>query len=158
MADTVAGAKLHIGTTLAAANRSEFEADTYTEIKGLSNMGEFGASANILQFPLISDEFVPKSKGTRNAGDPAAVVARISDDPGQVALRLAEKTKFFYNFKWVLPDAVDESHTDTIIYFRALVAGIPNQFGGNEDFITETYNLAIYPGPTFVESEVISSP
>lgn len=158
MADTVAGAKISIGTTLAAASRSQFEADTYIEIGGTSNIGEFGASANILQFPLISEAFVAKSKGTRNAGDPAIVCARLSADNGQRALRAAELTKFFYNFKLELPDAINESHTDTVIYFRALVAGVPNQFGGVEDFITETYNLAIYPGPLFIESEIITSP
>lgn len=158
MADTVAGALLYIGTTLAATNRTEFEADAYTIINGTSNIGEFGASANILQFPLISEEFVAKSKGNRNAGDPAIVCARLSGDAGQIALRAAERTKFFYNFKLVLPDAVDESHTDTTVYWRALVAGVPNQLGGVEDFITETYNLAIYPGPVFVESAIITSP
>jgi hypothetical protein len=162
MADTVAGSKLYIGTTAEIDFTSDstaiadFEADTYVEIKKISNIGEFGRSANIVQFPLIAEEFVEKSKGTRNAGDPAIVCARSSSDPGQVAVRLAERTKFFYNFKLSLPDAINEMYTDTVVYFRALVGGIPNQLGGVEDFITETYTLAIYPGPVFVESALIS--
>lgn len=164
---TFAGGKLSIGTTAAIDYSSyenavaDFEADFTAngmEVGGLNNMGEFGGAANVLQFPLVSDEFVDKSKGTRNAGDPAVIVGRISDDPGQIRMRAAEKTKFKYNFKLELEDAVDENHTNTIYYFRALVAGVPNQFGGNEDFVTETYTLAIYPGPTIVESELISSP
>lgn len=161
---TFGGGKLYIGTTRPVdfssplSARQDFEADTYTEIGGLNNMGEFGASANVVQFPLVGDDYVDKSKGTRNAGDPAVIVGRISDDPGQIKVREAEKTKYKFNFKLELADAVDENHTNTIYYFRALVAGVPNQFGGNEDFVTETYTLGVYPGPLIIESELITSP
>lgn len=161
-ADTFAGAKLYIGTTLSIDYTSDmtaqqdFESDDFVEIKEISNVGEIGANANIVTFPVVSDDFVRKAKGTRNAGDPAIVVGRISDDPGQIKVRAAEKTKFYYNFKLELADAQDENHTDTVIYFRALVAGVPNQFGGNEDFVTETYSLGIYPRPLIIESESFS--
>lgn len=164
---TFAGGKLFIGTTAAIdytsrpATIASFESDMLNnglEIGGLNNMGEIGAAANVVQFPLVSDDFVAKSKGTRNAGDPAVIVGRLSDDPGQIRVREAEATKYYYNFKLELEDAENEMMTNTVIYFRALVAGIPNQFGGNEDFVTETYTLAIYPRPTFVESSPIPSP
>jgi len=158
MAGTFAGAHIGIGTTMAAATQSEFESDTYTEILEVSNMGEFGGSANVLQFPIVSDEFVVKSKGTRDGGDPALVVGRLSNDPGQIAVRNAEKTKYYFNFKLELEDAVDEQHTNTVIYFRAIVAGSPIQFGGVEDFVTETYTLGIYPRPLIIESALIPSP
>lgn len=162
MADTLAGAKLFIGTTAAIRfdtyqnSVQDFEADVYTEIGEISNIGEFGAAANIVQFPILSDDYVRKSKGTRNAGDPVIVVGFVADDPGQVKVRAAEKTKFYYNFKLVLADAVDENHSDSVIYFRALCAGVPKQFGGNEDFVTESYSLGIYPGPIEVLSEAFS--
>lgn len=162
MSDTFAGAKLYIGTT-AAVNfatdntaQASFEGDDYVEIKEISNVGEIGAAANIVQFPIVSDDFVKKAKGTRNAGDPVIVVGYVADDPGQLRVRAAERTKFYYNFKLELADAVDENHTDTIIYFRALVAGVPKQFGGNEDFVTESYTLGIYPRPLELPSESFS--
>lgn len=162
---TFAGGKLYIGTTLAIpfdqgeeAAIEAFEADSYTEIGGLNNMGEFGANANIVQFPLVSDDYVTKSKGTRDAGDPAVVCGRLSDDPGQILLRSGERTRFYYNFKLVLADAVDLNHTDTVIYMRGMIGGTPIQTGGNEDFVTETYTLALYPGPIIIESEEITSP
>ena len=158
MANTFAGAKIYLGTTTSATNRSEFEADTYIKIEEVSNMGELGSAANVLQFPLVSDDFVVKAKGTRNAGDPALVVGRVSNAPGQIALRAAERTKFYYNFKLELEDAPDENTTNTVIYFRALVAGANNTFGGNEDFVTETYTLGIYPRPLIIEQEAIPSP
>jgi len=163
MADTVAGSTLWIAGTepidfsTDETALADFEGLSYTEIKGLSNIGEFGASSNILTFPLISDEYVDKSKGTRNAGDPAIVAARMPRDPGQIAVRAAEKTKYKFNFKLVDADAESELHTNTVTYFRALVAGIPNQRGGNEDFVTETYALGIYPRPIIVFSHIPSS-
>jgi len=158
MAQTFAGAKIYIGTTVNAVTRDDFEADTYLAIEEVSNMGEIGSTANVLQFPLVSDDFVIKSKGTRNAGDPALVVGRVSSAPGQQALRAAERTKFFYNFKLELEDAPNELTTNTVFYFRALVAGANNTLGGNEDFVTETYTLGIYPRPLIIEQEPITSP
>lgn len=162
--DTAAGAKLSIGTTAEidyatseAAALADFESESpWTEILNVSNIGEFGSSANILKFPVLSDSYVPKSKGTRDAGDPAIVVGRIPDDPGQLLVRAAEKTKFYYNFKLELEDARSALYTNTVIYFRALVAGVPNQIGGNEDFVTETYALGVYPQPIYDNSHLAS--
>jgi hypothetical protein len=162
MSDTFSGAKIYIGPTTQIdyttdeTARVAFEALSYTEIKEVSTVGEIGASANIVTFPIVSDDFVKKAKGNRNAGDPVIVVGRVPDDPGQVAVRAAERTKFYYNFKMVLNDAIDENHSDTVYYWRALVAGVPNQFGGGEDFVTESYALGIYPRPLIIESEVTS--
>ena len=164
MTDTFAGARLSMGTTAPidytsdSSAQTAFEADDYLEIHDVSNVGEIGSAANIVTFPVVSDDFVRKSKGTRNAGDPVIVVGRISDDPGQMRVRAGERTKFYYNFMLELADAVDEHHTDTVIYFRALVGGVPNQFGGNEDFVTESYALGIYPRPLIIESEFVTSP
>lgn len=158
---TFAGAKIYIGGTDAAANLTAFEAfpeNYWTEITNVSNMGEFGASANIVQFPVVSDKYVKKSKGTRNAGDPVLVVGRVSDDAGQIKMRDAEDTKFYFNFRMILEDAANETMTNTVIFWRALVASVTNQFGGVEDFVTESYSMGIYPKPFIHESEAISSP
>lgn len=155
---TFAESKFYIGTTAAAPNQAGFEADTYTEVTNLSNFGEMGGAANILTFPLVSEKYFKKSKGARNAGDPAVVVGRISNDPGQIAMRAAEETKYTYNFKLEVADAEDEEHTNTIFFFRAIVASATKQFGGNEDFRTETYTLGIQGKLVIVESVEIPSP
>jgi hypothetical protein len=156
MADTAAGAKLYIGTTTGATVQSEFEGDSYTEIKEISNIGQFGAAANVLTFPVLGDDYVLKAKGTRNAGDPAVVVGRNPTDPGQLALRAAEATNNYYNFKLDLADSQSPTMTNTVVYFRALVTGKPTDVGGVEDFITDTFTLAIYPAPIYVEGSVTS--
>lgn len=153
---TFAGSTLEIGTTAAASDETSFAADAYVPIGGLNNMGEVGSSANVVTFPLVSEDFVKKSKGTRNAGDPAVVVERLPNDAGQIALRAAEETKYFYNFRLTIADAENENMSDTVIYFRALVVGVPIATGGVEDFVTETYTLGIYPRPLIINSAVIS--
>lgn len=155
---TFAGGELSIGTTAAATTQNEFEADTYLSIAELSNMGEFGGAANILTFPVVSRLYNKKGKGSRNGGDPVVVVGRISDDPGQQAMRAAEQTNFTYNFKLEVPDAEGPNYTNTVIYFRAIVASATMQFGGPEDFRTETYALGIQGASLIVESELIVSP
>lgn len=155
---TNAGSKLYIGTTAQAETLEQFELDSYVEIENVSNVGEFGSSANIVQFPTLGDDFVQKSKGTRNAGDPAIVVGRIPNAVGQAAVAAAEATNFYYNFKYELDNAPSPAHTKTVIYFRALVGGAMGQFGGNEDFTTKTYTLGIYPRPIEVEPELLPSP
>lgn len=154
---TFADAKLEIGTT-AIVDRSaadgglaDFEADIYIEIEGLHDMGDLGAEANVINFELVTDKWSKKSKGLRNAGDPAVVVERRAGAPGQTAMRAAEQTKFFYNFRLTLADAESATVTNTVYYFSALVIGANNQFGGVEDFVTETYVLGIYPGPLIID-------
>lgn len=162
MAGTFAGGVLRIGTTALIDFTSpetalaDFLDDDYVIIGELNNMGELGSVANIVQFPLVSDDFVQKAKGGRNAGDPAIIVGRKSDDPGQIRVRAGEATNFYHNFWLSINDAANENYSKTAVYFRAIIAGIPMQFGGQEDFVTETYTLGAYPRPLIVESALIS--
>lgn len=155
---TFAGGVLSIGTTMTATNQAQFESDTYLVINELSNMGEFGGASNILTFPVVSRQYNKKGKGSRNGGDPVVVVGRLADDPGQQAIRAAEQTNFTYNFKLEVPDAEGPGFTNTVIYFRAIVASSTMQFGGPEDFRTETYALGIQGKSLIVESAAIASP
>ena len=54
MADvsTTAGAKIYIGTTVDAPNISAFKADSYTEIKEVEDLGEFGDESSEVEFTL----------------------------------------------------------------------------------------------------------
>lgn len=126
------------------------------EIEGINNLGEIGPTDNIVSFSLVKKRFSKKAKGESNAGDPVLLVGRLSDDPGQVRLRAAQKTKNYYNFKLIAADAESENETDTVIYFRALVGSATKGFGGNEDFMTEAYTLAIYPEPIVDEGATFS--
>lgn len=160
VANTLAGAKVEIGTTAAINFTSDatatvaFQADAYVLINEISNIGEIGPESNIVTFPVISDHFVRKAKGTANAGDPVLLVGYVADDAGQIALRAAEKKPYYYNFRLTLNDAVDDDHDPTVLYFRALVGSAKFGLGGNEDFVTNAYTLGIYPGPVVIPSAV----
>lgn len=165
---TAAGSRLWIGSTAAidfstpetalAAFEAEFDdaSPPKPEVGNISNFGTIGPLANIVTFPVLSDAYVQKGKGTRNAGDPVCVVGRLPNDPGQVAMREAEESNYYYNFRLELNDAPDENHSNTVIYFRALVAGAQIQIGANEEFVTDSYALGIYPQPLVVESAELS--
>lgn len=164
MAETFAESKLFIGTTAPidftsdASAIADFEADDWKEVMELSNMGDFGPTANILSFQTVSDKYSKKGKGGYNAGDPAVVFGRLPNDPGQQRVRDAVKDKYYRNFKLELADAESENYTNSVIYFRALVSGAPGQFGGQESFMTQTASLGIYPAPVEVPSAFVTSP
>ena len=43
-----------------------------------------------------------------------------------------------------------------VFYCRAIVAGAEEPMGENEDFVTESYTLGIYPRPIIVESVLVT--
>lgn len=141
-ASTTAGAKIYIGTTVAATNLSGFEADTYTEIKEVEDLGEFGDESAEVEFTSIGDSRKRRYKGTRDAGVLELVCGRDPLDPGQVAALAAEQVKDAYNFKVVVNDA-PVGGTPTTYYFRALVMSAKNSFGTVDNIVKVTFNLAI---------------
>lgn len=141
-ASTTAGAKIYIGTTAAAANLTAFEADTYTEIKEVEDLGEFGDESAEVEFTSIGDSRKRRYKGTRDAGVLELVCGRDPLDPGQVAALAAEQVKDAYNFKVVVNDA-PVGGTPTTYYFRALVMSAKNSFGTVDNIVKVTFNLAI---------------
>jgi len=104
----VAGCKIYIGTVLADKDAdftaSDFTSQTWTEIKGWSQMGPIGDTAELISTNVIDGSRTKKMKGTRNAGSMQNVFAVIPTDPGQIALIAAEKTSDNYAFKVELND------------------------------------------------------
>ncbi|MFG1221713.1 phage tail tube protein [Xanthobacter wiegelii] len=141
-ASTTAGAKIYIGTTAAAANLTAFEADTYTEIKEVEDLGEFGDESAEVEFTSIGDSRKRRYKGTRDAGVLELVCGRDPLDAGQIAALAAEQVKDAYNFKVVVNDA-PVGGTPTTYYFRALVMSAKNSFGTVDNIVKVTFNLAI---------------
>ncbi len=73
------------------------------------------------------------------------VIDRDSADAGYIALIAAEKTAFAYNFKVELNDkpATGGSPKNSIFYFKAIVASATNKFGGPDDMVQTTFELAV---------------
>ena len=104
-----AGAKLYIGTALAAKNGDFVEADftsvTWTQINPMESIGSLGDTASEITFDGISNARTQKLKGVRNAGNMECVAGIDYADDGQIAVLAAEKTPYDYAFKLAFNDA-----------------------------------------------------
>jgi hypothetical protein len=121
----VAGAKISIGGVLPAEIgdmvASDFASQTWVEIDGWEQAGEYGDAANIISTPLINRGRVVKQKGTRDAGDMENRFAIITGDAGMTAVVAAERTRNAYAFRVVYDDKPNATGTGTTHFFVAKV-------------------------------------
>lgn len=123
--------------------QADYEALTWIQVKSLGNMGETGSKTNVLNYDTWDTTVIQKAKGLTDAGSPTIEVARIFNDPGQLALRAAALTNLNYAFKMVRNDAVTVGGTGTVLYNRGLVMGPTRPGGKNEDFDLEVFTLGL---------------
>jgi hypothetical protein len=144
---TANGTRCYVGPAVASADAdtlAEFEAlSPWTEIGLIESVGEFGDESAIVTFAAIGDGRVRKSKGARDAGTLALVCAHDPTDTGQAALIDAQTGNSKFAFRIVLPDSPTASHSDTQIYFRALVTSERLNVGTNDNVVRRNFNLAI---------------
>lgn len=139
---TSSGVHVYIGATVtstAADSLAEFQAMTgWTEVGLVESIGAFGAKSNSVTFAALSDAYMRKQKGIRDAGDLTITVAHDPADTGQDAMEAAEAASGGYAFKVTLPDSAS-----TIKYLRGYVMGDPIDIGANGNVIKKTYTVAI---------------
>jgi hypothetical protein len=143
MITTTSGAKVFIGPSTAAADAAAYAALTFTEVGEVENIGEFGDQSADITFTAIGDARTRHVKGPRDAGTVALVVGRDPLDPGQIALRAAEKTRFAYAIKIVASDRADANDTDSVFYFHALVQSARTTFAEADKVTKQTFSLGI---------------
>lgn len=124
-------------------NQAAFEALTFIPIGSVGNLGDFGVSPNMVSYNTLNTLVVSKAKGVEDAGDQTIEVARVFDDPGQVALRAAALTKFNYAISIEYADAPTASYSNTILYAAGPVAGPQHLGGSTDDFIRESYTVGL---------------
>lgn len=146
--NVAAGTKLFISTAPidSKAALAAYTAATWTEVKGIEDLGEFGDEAEVVTFTTLEDSRVRKLKGTSNAGAIELVVGRDAFDPGQIALRAATKTRDTYGFKIELDDAPAAGEPSTF-YMAALVMSGRLSVGEANDVVRQTFNLEIDSEP-----------
>lgn len=145
MANTIKGRKFYVCATAQPAdlNAAAFAALTWVEVKNVGTIGQSGTDTNVVNYPELATEVTQKQKGIANAGDPEVEVARSPTDAGQIIMRTIADTAYNYAFKVEDNDKPSAGYTNTIYYWRGIVAGPVRKNGGNEDFITETYKLGL---------------
>ena len=151
---STAGAKISVSNaavTSATDTAVEYAALTWLEIGEVENLGDFGDTANIINFTALAAARVRKLKGSRDAGELSLVCGNDPVDVGQVALIAYEKTKFVYAFKIEAADKPNPAGTNSIFYFRALVNSAALSMGEADSVIKRNFNLPI-------DSEVVEVP
>lgn len=168
MANTNKGRKFYIAVTAPGGStpapqasnltQNQYEALNWTEVGNVGSVGETGMNTNVVSYDELATEVTQKQKGISNAGDPVVECARNPTDPGQIAMRAAGATKFYYAFKVEDADAPSDSYSNSIYYNRGLVTGPTRPNGRNEDFILENYTLGLVQREVVVDPTALSAP
>ena len=144
---TASGTKLSIGpvTTTEPATAVAYAALTpWVEVGFIETVGEFGDEAANIDFAVLGDGRVRKSKGARNAGAISVTCAHIADDVGQIAMVAAEATNSTYAFKLELPNKLTPpGGINEFNYFLGLVMSKRLNVGGNDNIVRRTFNVGI---------------
>lgn len=140
----IAPAGSTIDQTSDATAITSFEGLTYTEVELVESIGAFGDTAAQITFTALKDGRVRKAKGSRDAGTLEVTVARDPADPGQDALKAAERTPFSYPIRVRLNDAPPGAGSEpSVFYFLAKVSSAPVNVGTVDEVIRITYTLDI---------------
>lgn len=140
---TAAKTRLSIGTTLAATLQDEFEADSYTEVGEVEDLGEFGDEAGEILFTALNDRRTRKFKGAFNAGTITAICGFDANDAGQQAMINAFAEDEDYNFKIEFNDPATVSGTPSILYFRGKVMSKTKNVGTVDNVVRQQFTIGI---------------
>jgi hypothetical protein len=144
---TTAGSKFYIGTTAAADDLTEFQADTYIAVGELMNIGTFGDKSEVIEFSTISDSRIRKIKGLRDAGTLSIEVAYDSADAGQTAMRAAAASDLDYNFKIVLTDKPSPTGTPSEFFLRGSVLSQEIEVGDGKTVLKQKFDVSVNQAP-----------
>ena len=142
-----AGTKVFIGT-----QAEDHAADTYTQIKRILSIGDFGAEAEVSDdATCLEDTSKEKRKSIVDYGDFTITGNLINGDPGQANLDAAAKmhTNVPHNIKIVFPDEGPNGNGSTY-YLKCFVSSFkrsPGQVNGHLQFSSQ---LAITGAPVEV--------
>ena len=129
--NTAAGSELAISAAQPATDDAAgYAALTYTNVAYVSNLGDIGASYNMVEFqPLKGPKL--KLKGSRDEGTLNPTIALDGEDAGQALLQTAsdDSTNTYYSIKITLSDGA-------VRYFQGTVFGMPESIGTADDVIT----------------------
>lgn len=142
--NATAKAKIYIGHPSATISTVEaFEADTYTQVKEVEDLGSWGAEAKEISFISLADSHVRRRAGSIDSGKVALVAARDPLDPGQQIIAQNVGNHLPFAFKVELNDAPNEAGLPTTFYFRAVIMSAQNKFGKADDLTMTEFNLGI---------------
>lgn len=135
------GIRVYIGT-----KATEASSDSYTQVKRVKLVGEFGAEGPVIDATALEDATRQKLKGIPDSGDVELSGNRVYSDDGQNDLAdAAEDTDDDpYNFRIEIPGAGSGGGTPDLRFsFKAMVTRFKNVTGGVDGLIEFGATLAI---------------
>lgn len=146
--NTAAGCRLAIGTKKSAGTRAEYEADAYTDVGEIEDLGEFGDTFSNVNFTALSDGRTRKYKGTADAGDITLTVGLDNGDAGQIKVKAAhaDRSKGNYNIRVTLNDGDPSAKPvllPTTFYFAVKVMNNAVAPGATDNVVRRNITLAI---------------
>jgi len=140
---TVSKTKIFIGTS-----KPDAASDAYTEITGITDIGEFGDTAEAVKVLTIDAGRVRKLKGARDAGSFEITVERNMADAGQIAVRAAAATSYEFNIKIEGPDRPNDAagSKPTMQFLRGLVSD-KTKFGDANAILSQIFLFDLTAAP-----------
>ena len=138
---TLAGATVGICTTPQNSDlgdASAFAALTYVNISNIGNIGAYGFTTNMVNYPTLDRAITLKAKGTTDGGNLTIQCADSAGDAGQVAARAAADPLSQDNYAFEIRFANGAVH-----YLRGPVGGPNHPGGGNEAFVVNEYTIGV---------------
>ena len=139
LAFTSAGSTLSICTTNAPPatfDAAGFAAQTYVEVKELTNIGVIGEVFALVTHEPVNSRETFKFKGNSNSGQLALQGARAPTDAGQAKLILAVQDDLPYSFKLSLKQG-------TVIYFQGQVMSYSTNVGSVNQITSFDTNVEV---------------
>ena len=122
---TSAGSKLYTSSVLPATyDAAGFGALTWTEVKEITDLGEFGATYTLVTHNPLGSRITVKRKGSLNNGTLELKMARVVTDAGQAKLVTASGVDNSYSFKVVLQDGTIDYFTGQVMSYKTNVGSV----------------------------------
>ena len=140
-----AGSKLYICTSNAPPatfDAAGFGAQTYVEVKELTNIGVIGKVFSLITHEPVGDPTTYKFKGTSNSGQLALQGAYAPTDPGQAKLLVALDDPLAYSFKLTIGGGTTGTPQATL-YFQGQVMSAPINVGSVNQITSFDTNVEV---------------
>lgn len=135
----IGGAKAYSGTDFVA---SDFSSELWVEIKGTTDLGSFGDTAQLITSEHVNASRTRKKKGTDNAGGMQVNADLDYSDPGQLAMVAAKGVKESFSIRVVFNDA-PTGGTPSERLFVGYVMNVTEQLGGPNSVMQQQSTIEI---------------
>lgn len=134
---TSAGTELSISTdTPASQTLGDFDLVPFTRVGEVTDIGDFGASAEVLSYYAVGSNLPKKSLGNQSVGGLTLTMAAVRTDDGQSIIQQARRNRTRCSFKIGTPDP-DE------YFFTGFVTDYSVSIGGPDQIVSASVSIAL---------------